>query len=81
MGWFNRLTSWFRSSPEPAPEPKVVAAVLTAAASYDKPLAQAIEDAMAQAVMDYLARGGSMADIPALKDVQMQARARVLGRN
>jgi hypothetical protein len=77
---FERIKKWFGAA-EAQPEPRIVAAVLTVAASYDKPLAQAVEDAMAASVMDYLARGGSMDDVPALRDVQMQARNRVLGRS
>jgi hypothetical protein len=74
-----RIKGWFVK--EPVVEPRVVEAVFSSDGNKNRATAKAVEQAMAQAVMDYLARGGSMADVPALIDVQLQARNRVLGRN
>lgn len=77
------MWKWLKSifvDPSPVPPPEIKSAVWTVASHRDRPLAKEIEQAMAAAVMDYLARGGSFDDVPALRDVQLQARNRVLGR-
>lgn len=70
------LQLWLR----PLPPPQIVSAVLTAAAHHNPTLAQAVETAMAQAVMDCLAAGVSMDDAATMRTAMHAARDRVLGR-
>lgn len=74
------LFDFFRKSDPPLEEPKIVEATFVASAHKDITVAMEIEEAMAQAIKECMARGIDLNQTALIKKAMMNARNRVLNK-